>query len=338
MISHHMKTQLMILTAFACVSLTNAAEDLSKGLLLVANKGDHTLGLIDTVAGKMIATVPEDGVTGHEVVASPDGKFAYVPIYGNAGVGRAGTDGQLIRVIDLEKRAVSGTIDLGKGLRPHCAVIGPKNGLLYVTTEIENTVTVIDPQTLKVVETIPTGQPESHMLAITSDGNRGYTANVAPGTVSVIDLAAKKVLAIIPVCKNTQRISLSTDDRWVFTSDQTQPRLAVIDTRTNGVSRWIEMPGIGYGSAPTPDGRWLVIALFRANKVAVIDLATMTVAHTLDMPRAPQEVLVRPDGAEAYVSCDASRQIAVIDTKEWKVKKMIEAGPGADGLAWASGK
>ena len=120
MISHHMKTQLMILTAFACVSLTNAAEDLSKGLLLVANKGDHTLGLIDTVAGKMIATVPEDGVTGHEVVASPDGKFAYVPIYGNAGVGRAGTDGQLIRVIDLEKRAVSGTIDLGQGIRPRC--------------------------------------------------------------------------------------------------------------------------------------------------------------------------------------------------------------------------
>ncbi len=326
-----------LIVSIGCFA-TIHAEDLGQGILLVANKGDHTLGLIDIVAGKMIATVAEDGVTGHEVVASSDGKRAFVPIYGSAGVGRPGTDGQLIRVVDLEKHAVCGTINLGKGMRPHCAVIGPKNGLLYVTTELENSVTMIDPQSLKIIGTIPTGQPESHMLAIASDGKRGYTANVAPGTVSVLDLEAKKVLAVIPVCKNTQRISLSVDDRWIFTSDQTQPRLAVIDTKTNGVSQWIEMPGIGYGSAPTPDGRWLVIALFKVNKVAVIDLTTMKVAHTLDVPRAPQEVLVRPDGAEAYVSCDASKQIAVIDTKEWKVKKLIEAGPGADGLAWAKGK
>jgi YVTN family beta-propeller protein len=336
-----MKPILIFLTTVSVlvsVFSANADEASPNGLLLVANKGDHTLGLIDTVAGKMIATVPEDGVTGHEVVASPDGKRAFVPIYGNAGVGRAGTDGQLIRVMDLAKREVVGTIDLGKPLRPHCAVIGPKNGLLYVTTELENSITVIDPQTLKVVGTIPTGQPESHMLAITSDGKRGYTANVAPGTVSVLDLEAKKVLAVIPVCKNTQRISLSTDDRWIFTADQTQPRLAVIDTQTNGVSQWIEMPGIGYGSATTPDGKWLVIALFKANKVAVINLTTMRVAHTIDVPRAPQETLVRPDGTEAYVSCDASKQIAVIDTKTWTVRKLIDAGAGADGLAWAKGK
>ena len=328
----------MMLAGLAIVSAANAAGNSASGMLLVANKGDRTLGLIDPEAGKMTATVPEEGVTGHEVVASPDGKRAFVPIYGNSGVGSPGTDGQLIRVIDLEKRAIIGTVDLGKGVRPHCAVIGPKNGLLYVTTEIENTVTVIDPQTLQVVGTVPTGQPESHMLAITADGKRGYTANVAPGTVSVLDLDAKKLIVVIPVCKTTQRISLSVDDRWVFTSDQKQPRLAVIDTRTNGVSQWIELPGTGYGSAPTPDGRWLVIAIPRANQVAVIDLATLKVAHTLDVPHAPQEVLVRPDGAEAYVSCDASKQIAVMDTKTWKVKKLIDAGPGADGLAWASGK
>ncbi|HTL72198.1 MAG TPA: YncE family protein [bacterium] len=333
-----MKPIWILLTAAAVLSsqpTAAAAEALGRGWLLVANKGDHTLGLIDPVAGKMIATVPEDGVTGHEVAASPDGRRAFVPIYGNAGVGRAGTDGQLIRVVDLERRAVVGTIDLGRGMRPHCAVMGPKNGLLYVTTERENSVTVIDPQTLKVVGTIPTGQAESHMLAITSDGKRGYTANVAPGTVSVLDLEAKKVLAVIPVGKTTQRISLSTDDRWAFTSDQTQPRLAVIDTQTNGVARWIKMPGTGYGSASTPDGKWLVIALSRVNQVAVIDLTTMQVAHTLDVPRAPQETLMRPDGAEAYVSCDASRQIAVINTQTWTVKKLIAAGPGADGLAWA---
>jgi len=305
------------------------------GFLLVANKGDHTMGIVDPSAGRQLATVDEEGVTGHELAASPDGRWAYVPIYGNAGVGGPGTDGRLLRVINLATRQISGMLDFGRGVRPHCIVVGPKNGLLYVTTELENAVTVIDPATLKIVGSVPTGQPESHMLAISRDGHRGYTANVRPGTVSVLDLEAKKLLAVIPVCKVTQRISLSVDDRWVFTSDQEEPRLAVIDTAKNAVGRWIALPGTGYGSAPTPDGQWLVVALPRVDKVAVIDLREMKVARTLDVPRSPQETLVRPDGAEAYVSCDVSRKVAVIDTKDWTVRTLIAAGPVADGLAWA---
>ena len=308
------------------------------GLLLVANKGDHTLGIVDPSAGLQVATVAVDGVTGHELAASPDGRFAYVPIYGNAGVGSRGTDGRLLRVINLATRQIAGTVDFGKGVRPHCVVIGPKNGLLYVTTELDDSVTVIDPATLKIAGSIPTGQSESHMLAITRDGRRGYTANVGPGTVSVLDLQAKKLLLVIPVCKVTQRISLSTDDRWVFTSDQDTPRLAVVDTAKNAVDRWIPLPGTGYGTAPTPDGRWLVVVLPRISKVAVIDLAEMKVARALDVPRFPQEVLARPDGAEAYVSCDASQKVAVIDTKDWTVRTLIAAGPGVDGLAWAPGR
>jgi len=163
------------------------ATEATGPLLLVANKGDHTLGLIDPVAGKQVAAIAEDGITGHEVIASPDGQRAFVPIYGNSGVGGKGTDGSVIRVIDLPRKAIIATIDLGKGLRPHCAMIGPRNGKLYVTTELAESVTVIDPVTLKITGSIPTGQSQSHMLAITHDGRRGYTANVGPGTVSVLD-------------------------------------------------------------------------------------------------------------------------------------------------------
>jgi YVTN family beta-propeller protein len=316
----------------------NHASAKSAGYLLVANKGDHTLGIIDVAAGKQIATVPEDGTTGHEVIASPDGKRAFVPIYGNSGVGHAGTDGSLLRVIDIAARKVVGTVDFGHGVRPHCAMFGPKDGLLYVSTELDNSITVIDPASLKILHAIPTGQTESHMFCISSDNKRIYTANVGPGTVSVLDVPSKKTIATIPIAKVTQRISISPDDKWVFTSDQTKPQLAVIDTSKNEVTKWVEMPGSGYGSAPTPDGKFLVIALSGKNKVAIIDLKTMLVSTTLDVPKAPQETLVRPDGEEAYVSCDSSKQIAVIDTKSWKVSKMIDAGPGADGLAWAKGE
>jgi len=66
-----------------------------------------------------------------------------------------------------------------------------------------------------------------------------------------------------------------------------------------------------------------------------VDLRTMQVTHTVDVPGAPQEVLVSPDGKTAYVSCDASHKIAAIDTATWKVDKLIDAGKGTDGLAWA---
>jgi DNA-binding beta-propeller fold protein YncE len=303
--------------------------------LLVCNKGEQTLGLVDPVLGRQIAVVAEDGVTGHEVAASSDGTRAFVPIYGNSGVGKPGTDGHLLRVIDLSTRKIVGTVDFGKGVRPHCAVIGPKNHQLYVTTELENCITEIDPDSLKITGTIPTGQSESHMLCISSDGERGYTANVASGTVSVLDMSARKLITIIPVAPQTQRISISPDDHWVFTADQTKPRMVVVDTSKNTVSGSIPLPATAYGTSPTPDGHWLVAALPPANKVAIIDLASLKVAQTVDVPAAPQEVLVRPDGSEAYVSCDASRQIAVIDTKTWKVSKLIKAGSVADGLAWA---
>ena len=305
------------------------------GLLLVANKGDHTLGIVDPAAGRQLAAVPEDGVTGHEVAASSDGNYAFVPIYGSGGVSRPGSDGRLLRVIDVAKRQVVGTVDFGKGVRPHCAVLNRGDGLLYVTTELENSITVINPHSFQIVGTVPTGQPESHMLAITRDGRRGYTANVGPGTVSVLDLQARKVLAIIPVCPVVQRISLSVDDHWAFTADQRQPRLAVINTATNGVQTWISLPGIAYGTAPTADGRWLLVALTRVAKLAVVDLKSMEVVRSLEVPKAPQEVLVRPDGVEAYVSCDASRQIADVDLRSWQIARLINVGAGADGLAWA---
>ena len=60
------------------------------GRLLVAQKGDKSLAIVDPAAGAVLATVAENGTTGHEVAASPDGKLAVVPIYGNSGVGKPG--------------------------------------------------------------------------------------------------------------------------------------------------------------------------------------------------------------------------------------------------------
>jgi len=310
----------------------------SRGVLLVANKGDHSLGIIDPTSGTQVATVAEGGNTGHEVIASPDGRTAYVPIYGDSGVGKPGSDGSNLVVIDIASRKVIGNIDFGHGVRPHCPLFGPKDGLLYVTTELDNSITVIDPRSLKIVGSIPTGRPESHMFAITHDGRYGYTTNVGSGTISVLDMVARKTIDVIPVAPVIQRIALSVDDRLAFTSDQSKPQLAVFDTSTRKVKSWVPLVAPGYGAAATPDGQWLVIAMPAARQVAVLNLKSMKIEHTIDVPAAPQEVVIRPDGAVAYVSCDASHKVAEIRTSDWSVARLIDAGAGTDGLAWAGQK
>jgi DNA-binding beta-propeller fold protein YncE len=322
------------MSVVAVVSLASASAG-AQGRLLVAQKGDRSLAIVDPGAGTVIANVAENGITGHEVAGSPDGRLAFVPIYGNSGVGKPGTDGNNIVVVDVAAQKLVGNIQFDHGVRPHCAVFGPKDGLLYVTTELDRAITIIDPKTLKIVGSIPTGQPESHMLALSHDGLRGYTANVGPGTVSVLDIKARKTLTIIPVSGNVQRIAISNDDRWVFTADQTEPRIAVIDTATNKVTKWVKIDGLGYGSAVTKDGRWLLVALPDQNKVDVIDLRTMTLARAVDVGKSPQEVLVRPDGKSAYVSCAGANEVAEIDLATWTVKRTIATGNVTDGLGWA---
>lgn len=328
---------------FACAALLSSsgvspANGASSGVLLVANKADRTLGIIDPQAGTQVATVAENGNTGHEVIASPDGRTAYVPIYGDSGVGKPGSDGANLVVIDIASRKVVGNIDFGHGVRPHCPMFGPKDGLLYVSTELDNSITLIDPKSLKIVGAIPTGRPESHMFALSRDGRYAYTTNVGSGTISVIDIAARKTLDAIPVAPVIQRIALSVDDRFAFTSDQSKPQLAVFDTAARKVISWVPLAATGYGTAPTPDGKWLVIAIPSAKQVAALNLRSMKIEHTIDLPAAPQEVVIRPDGAVAYVSCDASHKVAAISTSDWKVEKLIDAGAGADGLAWAAQK
>src|SRR6266550_6933799 len=111
---------LSLSATFLLVHTRVVEADTLSSFLLVANKADHTLGLIDPQAGRQIATVDEAGVTGHEVIASPDGRTAFVPIYGDSGVGLPGSDGNNLVVVDLASRKVTGRIEFGRGVRPHC--------------------------------------------------------------------------------------------------------------------------------------------------------------------------------------------------------------------------
>jgi YVTN family beta-propeller protein len=311
-----------------------SGDNPSRGLLVVANQAEHTALIIDPQTRSTLAKITV-GVNGHEVAVSKDNRFAYVPIYGNSGVGKPGTDGASIDVIDLISQKLSTSIDLGKPLRPHQPLFAA-DGSLYVTTELDNAISKVDPAAKRIVAQIPTGEPESHMMVLTPDAQRAYTANVSTGTVSVLDLANRKLISTISVANHVQRISIAPDGKHVFTHDQEKPRIAVIDTATNQISHWIDVPDSAYGSAVTPDGRWLIAVLPNANRALAIDLNTLQVAKSFDTPNHPGEVLIRPDGAVAFISCMPAGKIAVLDLASWTMQPNIDLTPGVDGMAWAA--
>lgn len=109
----------------------------------------------------------------------------------------------------------------------------------------------------------------------------------------------------------------------------------MIDAHKHTIKTWIELPGLGYGTAPTSDGRYLVVAVPTVNKVSIVDLKTLKVIRNIDVPKAPQEALVRPDDKVAYVSCNASHKVAAINLDDFSVT-LIDAGKDTDGLAWAA--
>ena len=138
--------------------------------------------------------------------------MAYVPIYGDGIHGRNPNPGHLLSIFDLNRRAYVGDIDLRPYIAPHTLKLGP-DGLIYLTCENSAVVAVIDPATNKVIDAIDSGSTNGHRLIIAPDGKRLYTENEEDGTVSVIDLPARKLLGKIKTPEALAGITISKDGR-----------------------------------------------------------------------------------------------------------------------------
>lgn len=304
------------------------------GRLLVVCKDDQTLEVIDLPSGTTAGRIRASGVTPHEVAATPDGTRAYLPIYSDAWLGDPGTDGRAIDIVDLVDLRLDGGIPIEVASRPHLPLVGP-NGLLYVSTELDESISVFDPSTRARVGRLPTGRPQSHMFVLAPDAARAYSANVDTGSVSIIDVASQSLLDVVEVAGRINRISITPDGTMAFCADQEQPRLAAIDLATRRVS-WIELPSRGFGTAVSPDGRSLVVALRWASQIGVIDLADRTLVSVVDVPSQPQAIVIHPDGTHAYSACDAAGEVVEVDLRGGTVSRVFPTGRTPDGICWAA--
>src|SRR6187402_288594 len=174
----NMRSSARRLLAF-CICAFAATTASAADLLLAINKGDNTLAIVDAATLKVLGTAPT-GPDPHEVVASADGKLAYITNY-NAGNGVANS----ISVVDLVAMKALPPIDLGALSRPHGIALA--GGKVYFTAEGAKVVGRYDPDTRRVDWVIGTGQDRTHMVIVSGDDKVLFTTNVSSASVSILE-------------------------------------------------------------------------------------------------------------------------------------------------------
>jgi len=271
--------------------------------------------------------------TVHELLIVPESGLAYVPIFGDGIHGRNPNPGHLLAIIDLAKRAHVGDIDLRPYIAPHTLRLGP-DGLIYITCENSAVVAVIDRATHAVVDAIESGSTNGHRLVISPDGRRLYTENEEDGTVSVIDLPARKLLGKIKTPRPLAGIAISADSRTVVAVDDEQPTLFLIDTTSERIAATVRLDGVPEAAQIarySPDNSLLGVTSLRSDTVSLID-PTFRQQTAIKVGSQPMDMAFRGD--ELFVACQGDGSVHVVDIPRRHAKGSFRAGKGCESLGF----
>jgi YVTN family beta-propeller protein len=353
---------LLTVAAWTLVATPVVAAD----LLLVINKGDNTLAIIDAATLNILGTAPT-GPDPHEVVASADGKLAYITNY-NAGNGFANS----LSVVDLVARTALPPIDLGALARPHGITLS--DGKIYFSAEGAKVVARYDPATRRVDWVIGTGQDRTHMVIVSSDRKLIFTTNVASATVSILEERAVGrrggggpppgtpppgaagrgqagrgagfvpfpttdwYVTTIPVGAGAEGYDLSPNGRELWVANAQAGTVSVIDVAAKKVAETLT---VAFRSANrlkfTPDGKYAFISDLGGTDIIVVDAATRKEIKRVNVGGGAAGIQMSADGARAFAAVGSRNGVAIIDVKTLQVSGFIATGPGPDGLAWVAG-
>ena len=343
-----MPTRLALLAlAFLLPELPALADD----TLIVLNKSEADVSLINPDTGETITRIPV-GVGPHEAVCSPDGRTAVVCNYGDQM-----TAGSSLTVIDVPNRKVLRTIELehnGQALhRPHGIRFLPDARHVVVTNEQQQHLLVVDIESGDVTATIGTRQRASHMVALSPDASRAYVANIADGTVSVIDLNKNELVTVVRAQPGSEGIAHHPTKSEVWVGNRSAHTVSIIDTNDLEVVEHIEAPMFPIRVEFTPDGHRALVSCAQSGDLKVFNANTRTLIKSIPMTEhagggddrmftgfgdspVPIGILVEPDGTRAYVANTNADIITVIDLETLEITGRFETGKQPDGLAWSS--
>ena len=297
--------------------------------LLVLNKEDATLAIVDPASGKTLGSVPV-GQGPHELVTSTDGKWAFASNYGTGPA-----PGHTISMIDIAAKKELRRIDVAPLSRPHGLAF--VNGKLYFSAEANKKIARYDPATDKVDWEFETAQTGTHMVLPTKDARTIFTSNIGSDNVSAIEQGAdgKWTQTLIAVGKGPEGIDLSPNGREVWSAHSRDGGVSVIDAAAKKVTHTINAGTKRSNRIKlTPDGRFALVSDLEGGDLVVLDTAARKEVKRLPLGRMPEGILIPPDGARAYVAVNGDNHVAVIDLKTWQVTSKISTGTGPDGMAW----
>jgi YVTN family beta-propeller protein len=296
--------------------------------LLVLNKEEATLSILDAASGKLLGSV-STGEGPHEIVVSDDGKLAYVSNYGTGPA-----PGHTISLIDVDARKELRRVDIAPLARPHGLWF--TNGKLYFTAETNRRIARYDPASNNIEWQFETGQNGTHMLLVTRDAKKIFTSNIGSDSVSAIEQTGDGTWAqtLIPVGKGPEGIDLSPDGRHVWSAHSRDGGVSVIDAASKKVLQTIDIATKRSNRIKlTPDGKFALVSDLDAGEVIVLDTTARKEIKRLAVGRMVEGILI-PDNARAFVAVNGDNYVAEIDLKTWEVRRKLPAGKGPDGLAW----
>ncbi len=305
--------------------------------LLALSKGDLTLAIIDPATNKVIARMPS-GPDPHEVIASSDGRFAYISNYG-------GGTYNTITPVDLVAQKTLPVIDLGALRGPHGLDFA--GGKLYFTAEGAKCIGSYDPATHKIDWILGTGQNRTHMVYVTADQKRFITSNVNSATMTVIEKnfnvgrggrgpQADWDETVIPVGRGAEGFDVSPDGREIWAANAQDGTVSILDFNAKKPLQTLDANVNGANRLKfTPDGKLVFVTTLSGPDLTVIDAATRRIVKRIPLGHGAAGILMRPDGQVAYIGCTPDNYIAIVDLKTLEVKGHIDAGKQPDGLAWA---
>jgi YVTN family beta-propeller protein len=317
-----------LVVAWAAVG-TMTVTTQSSSRLLVLNKEDANVAIVDPESGRVLGRVPT-GEGPHELVVSTDGKIAYASNYGT---GTA--PGHTISMVDIAAQKEMRRIDVTPLSRPHGLAFG--GGKLYFTAEASRKIARYDPSVNKVDWEFETGQNTTHMLLPTKDLRTLFTSNIGSNSVSAIaqDPGGSWTQSVVPVGKGPEGIDISPDGREVWSAHSQDGGVSIIDVATKKVTHTIDLGTKRSNRIKlTPDGKFALVSDLTAGELVVIDTTARNAIKRIPLGRQPEGIFIQPDGSRAFVAVNGDNNVAVVDLKTWSVTRRISPGNGPDGLAW----
>lgn len=304
--------------------------------LLVLSKGDLTLAVVDPATMKVMARMPS-GPDPHEVVASADGKFAYVSNYG-------GGSYNTITVIDLAAQKTVGPIDLGALRGPHGLMF--VGGRLWFTAEGAKVVGSYDPATKKIDTVIGTGQNRTHMVYVFEDLKRIITSNVSSATMTIIDKTAGGGRGrgpaggdweetVVPVGRGAEGFDVAPGGKELWAANAQDGTISILDLGAKKVTETLDANVKGANRLKfTPDGKLVLVSTLSGPDLSIFDAATRKLKKKIAIGRGAAGIEIQPDGGRAFVACTPDSYVAAVDLKTLEVSGHLDAGKNPDGMAW----